>query len=250
MAESGRIVLMDKTSGFIGKLHRQRRLVRGALQCGAGRDGGLPSRYFLKHGYAERTEFAPFEAEKAEGEVFQPDVYTRAGEVARDIGASTIVDLGCGTADKIGPLMTEFRTVGLDVGSNLDVCRERFPDAEWLECDLDTGGPLPVDTTHAVILCSDVIEHLRHPELLLEKIRSALDTGGALAALVSTPERDLLHGPKHMGPPPNTSHVREWAWKEFSALLAAHGFHNGTLELTRSRSSRPHRNTMLAILRP
>lgn len=214
-----------------------------------GRDGRLSGPYFLKHGYVERED-PEYDFEERWGQtIWQPDVYPRAVEIARRTAATRIVDVGCGNANKLEAVMGEFQTVGLDIGSNLDVCRARHPEAEWLEHDLDTEGPLPATADGAVVVCADVIEHVRFPERLLGKIRTALDNG-AHAALVSTPERDLTWGLRHSGPPPNRAHVREWAWQEFSSLLSAHGFHNGTLELTRSRDRPPHRNTILAVLYP
>jgi hypothetical protein len=42
--------------------------------------------------------------------------------------------------------------------------------------------------------------------------------------VLSTPERDLRRGRDHMGPPDNSSHVREWNAAEFSAYLQSRGF--------------------------
>jgi hypothetical protein len=121
------------------------------------------------------------------------------------------------------------------------------PDAEFIEIDLEAdGAELPVDANGAIIICADVIEHLRRPEHLLERLQAALDDGAHLV-LLSTPERDLWWGFAHRGPPPNEGHVREWNSAEFNALLAACRF-TGQIELVQSNDVGPERKTILATL--
>ena len=216
-----------------------------------GRVQRLPGPYFVKHGY--RTREAPMytEEHRADGYVWQPDVYRDGASAAVRLGCRRIVDVGCGNGEKLASLHPAFEVVGIDYRANLVRCRELYGFGTWLEHDLESEDPLPVPPElleDAVVVCADVIEHLTHPERLLTKLAGCLPTVGCI--LVSTPERDLWWGVHHMGPPPNPAHVREWATGEFVALLAHAGFEHGIVRLTRSNDRLPHENTLLALLFP
>jgi hypothetical protein len=62
-----------------------------------------------------------------------------------------------------------------------------------------------------------VIEHLVYPDILLNTLTKWLSF--ANQAVISTPERDLVHGTDHIGMPPNPCHVREWNASEFLCLM-------------------------------
>lgn len=209
----------------------------------------LPDRYFIRHGYTSRRvpDYSP--QTLAEGEVWQPDVYPEVARLAGLLSCGSVVDVGCGSGRKLAALHPRFDIVGIDFGPNLEQCRAHFPYGSWIDHDLETDGPLPVDAERlrdSVVVCADTIEHLVRPERLLAALRGALDL--APCVVVSTPERELTWGVRHLGPPPNTAHVREWALVELAALLRAEGFAHGVLGLTRSRDRFPQRNTILALL--
>ena len=119
----------------------------------------------------------------------------------------------------------------------------------WREHDLDTPDPLPLqpeEVRNAVIVCSDVIEHVEFPDRLLMKLSTLLPA--ARVVLISTPERDLTRGPRDCGPPPNPHHVREWSTRELSALLWTIGLSNHTIGLTRSEDIHGRPFTILAAI--
>ena len=210
----------------------------------------LPERYFIKEGYTPRPD--PEYADEAvhDGVVWQPDVYPEAARVAEVLGAACIVDVGCGTGEKVAALYPRFDVVGIDLpGPNLDACRARHPALTWIEHDVDSDLPLPVPEVvfeQSVVVCSDVIEHLRRPDHLLRALRSALDV--AHAVVLSTPDRELTWGRDHNGPPPNPSHVREWSTAELSALLEHGGFRHWSMTLTRSNDQQSEKKTILCRL--
>lgn len=202
--------------------------------------------YFLAPSYRERLEPEYFHDEGMDA-VWQPDVYPEAAALARLLDATTIVDAGCGDGGKLIGLSPEFRVVGLDIGANLERSRSLHPDGTWLEFDLDSEQPLPIDDyTGAVLVCADVLEHLRFPERTLERARVALDEG-AEAFVLSTPERDLAEGPDHAGPPRNPAHVREWNASELRAFLESKGLH-GFFGLTRSNDYLDELHTTFAVV--
>lgn len=156
--------------------------------------------------------------------LFQHAVYAYVRRLLRSRRTSRVLDIGCGSGRKaarlIIPNCSYYR--GIDQASAIDYCKKtiRSPNAEFIVDDLEApahrdGGP------YNVILCADVIEHLENPRGLLELAHDVLAKDGLL--VISTPERDVLHGPdmKHS---PNPEHVREWNRREFRQLLEAHRF--------------------------
>jgi SAM-dependent methyltransferase len=179
---------------------------------------------------------------------YQPDVYADTARIAASLGASRIVDVGCGAARKLVELAPHFQITGLDYGPNLEQARRLCPAGMWIETDLDVAGPLEVparDLAESVVLCSDVIEHVRDPAVLVGKLRDALSTARAL--VISTPERELTRTRLHSGPPDNPAHTREWSVRELSAFLRRCGLVHGSVGLTRSHDQSLSLQTILAV---
>ena len=63
---------------------------------------------------------------------------------------------------------------------------------------------------------SDVIEHVLDPDSLLDFIESCKPK----FIVFSTPDRDLICGHDHFGPPSNACHVREWNFLEFKQYIS------------------------------
>mmetsp|Transcript_126749 Transcript_126749/g.405862 ORF Transcript_126749/g.405862 Transcript_126749/m.405862 type:complete len:210 (+) Transcript_126749:557-1186(+) len=80
------------------------------------------------------------------------------------------------------------------------------------------GGP-------SIVIAAEVVEHLRRPRRLLRVLRRLLAPGGgAVAAVLTTPDRDAWYDRRyHLGPPHNPAHVREWNATEFVRFLACEG---------------------------
>jgi SAM-dependent methyltransferase len=202
--------------------------------------------YFLPTDYQARLKPEYFADEGYEG-VWQPDVYPEAASLGKRLGARTIIDIGCGFADKLVALHPEFEIVGIDYGSNIDVCRQRYGFGRWLEIDLDHEDlPDVLDFKDALLVCADVIEHVVHPERLLEFLSKALSSGG-VGLVLSTPDRELASGAGHLGPPVNPSHVREWKSRELEAFLASAGL-EGHFGRTRTNDIIPALRTILAVV--
>jgi 2-polyprenyl-3-methyl-5-hydroxy-6-metoxy-1,4-benzoquinol methylase len=209
-----------------------------------------PTSYFLPRGYRYRV-VPRYYSEKA-GQPFadlvaQPDVYLPVEKIADVLESYTIVDLGCGRGGKLERLSGRFEIVGADFGSNLDFCRDTYEWGTWVEADLESGALAlePVTYRRAVLVSSDVIEHLANPEHLLSTIASLLDT--AAAAVLSAPDRVRTRGAKHMGPPGNLCHVREWSMDEFRQLLEQSGLRVAHMGYTRSNTLDREGRTILAV---
>lgn len=89
-----------------------------------------------------------------------------------EIGPKTIIDLGCGegvVAGEICRVLPAVRYVGIDAsGEAIRMARESNPGVEFREGDILDGHP--AGTAAELALCVEVLEHLDHPDLALERI--------------------------------------------------------------------------------
>lgn len=196
-----------------------------------------------------RTEPEYFDDERRALE-YQPDVYIEAARLADSLGATTVVDVGCGHARKLVALHPKFQIIGIDLGSNIDRCRQTYPFGTWIDHDLERDEPLPLTEDvlgDSVVVCADVVEHLQEPQRALRALRAAVPPARAL--LISTPDRSRVEAAALAGPPRNSSHVREWTRREFAALLRWCGFDRGYLTFTRPHTGTTDVTTILYVLR-
>ena len=207
----------------------------------------MPDRLWIRGDYRARSLPSYYEDEPA-AIVRQPDVYADAALLADALRANTIVDVGCGNGAKLVEFAGPRRTIGIDIGANLERARRGHPDRAWREHDLAQDAPLPItaeEAREAVIVCSDVIEHLVDPAPLLRALRRLLDV--AAAVVLSTPERELARGLDDRGPPANEAHMREWSLRELLALLRESGFDSLSVGLTRSDDHDHAPHTVLVV---
>lgn len=163
----------------------------------------------IRSDYTPNTKVVYDKKSEYDTTVWQPHVYDTAIFLARRFGCKTIVDVGCGNAQKLAPVMNEFHIVGVDYGKNIELCRKKYPDEQWIEQDLEK--PINLDVSHnSLIVCADVIEHLLDPTALCEFFKKAK----CKALIISTPNRPH----SHTGPPQKT-HIREWANDEFESYI-------------------------------
>jgi len=210
-----------------------------------------PESFSIKRGYHSRHEPNYFKdsAMFRAGVVYQPQVYELAAFLGRRLGCSHIIDIGCGSGEKLAKLHPEFKLVGIDFGTNLLECRSRYPFGEWIEWNLEVPSQIPLKSdvlSSAIIICSDVIEHLLDPSNLLKNLKTALDI--APAGILSTPERDLVRGQGDVGPPANPAHVREWNLAELKSLLVTNDFRICFAGLTLNNDRDLEENTSLVVL--
>lgn len=217
--------------------------------------------YFLPEGYIENADPTPFVDVPTET-VWQPDVYPHALRVAREYSdVTTVLDLGCGNGDKLTQLahMTKgdpgggLHYIGVDCAENIHLAFQRrsargdlYIRLSWQREDIERRLPQMDSWSKTVVIMADVIEHLRYPSLVLRMLVGE----GPAAVVLSTPDRELTWGTAHRGPPPNRSHVREWARDEFEKFVKSRmpGYAL-TVEHTRSNDRSPDRHTILVTAR-
>jgi len=97
-----------------------------------------------------------------------------------------ILDLGCGPGTQISYLAQQNIVVGADAGFTM---LQNARKGGLLPCRADFEQPyLPFqDDSFDIIVCTDVIEHVRYPMHLLQEIRRVLNPQGI--AILSVPNQ-------------------------------------------------------------
>ena len=207
--------------------------------------------FFVKEGYIPRSQpqfFVDSLVESA-GKIHQPHVYPLAGYLGTQLGCTTIIDIGCGTAKQLTKLHPEFQLIGLDSEFNIQYCRKNYRFGKWIEFDLERPmtALLPKEVLeNSIIVCSETIERLINPANLLITLKTWMNT--APLCLITTPERDLGRGEHDHGPPATPYRAREWNMKEFEDLLHACKFQTSFIGLTANNAQDFFKETTLAVI--
>lgn len=203
--------------------------------------------YNLKSTYISREVPAYFEDTLTDSASWQADVYRLAAKLARESGISRLVDIGCGRGEKLKPVSHEFHIIGVDYESNIDAFAINIPGADHYFSNLETEIEPPALFRESIVICADVIEHLKTPENLIETLRNAAKS--AQYVLVSTPDRLRVHRKDHNGPPVNKYHVREWTLDELVGWFESEGLPVKWAGWTISNDNRPEQRwTSLIVL--
>ena len=180
--------------------------------------------YGIRPGYIARDEPRYFEDSIPDepGVVHQPQIYDFAGYLAERYGCTTIIDIGSGRATKLAPLADRFQIVGIDFGANLEYCRREYDFGQWLEWDLESPEPIPIDETtleSALVVCSDVIEHLRNPGPLWRTSRTG--SGGHRRCFSRRPSAIGSVGPTIRGRRPTPTTCASGTWPSSAGCSSA-----------------------------
>jgi 2-polyprenyl-3-methyl-5-hydroxy-6-metoxy-1,4-benzoquinol methylase len=202
--------------GSIEKMKEKARYARYLLKSAVAHER-IPAssaiEYCIKRRYRHRLNNTFYDINtEGKSENWQREVYQTAAAHARLHGAKVIIDIGCGSGAKLVHFFENFHTVGFDLEPNVSHLRLRFPTREWRSVNLEES----VADTAGVVICADVIEHIPDPDRLMSFLaRISFDR-----LYISTPERKLLYGFDHSGPPANSAHCREWTMVEFANYIS------------------------------
>jgi predicted TPR repeat methyltransferase len=193
----------------------------------------MNSELFLPDGYstnppasADRDGTPYWQAGLTHNDVrYQVPVYRLVARRARTLAPRLVMDIGCGSGDKLAEFLSPLptRVVGVDQESAIQIARERFPQVEWCSGDLDRDSLWDdlLQFRPELTICADVIEHLVDPVGLLARLHRLIDEG---LLVLSTPDRSRLENRSALGPPGNPRHIHEWTMEELSSLVVANGF--------------------------
>jgi 2-polyprenyl-3-methyl-5-hydroxy-6-metoxy-1,4-benzoquinol methylase len=139
-----------------------------------------------------------------------------SGEGAR------VLDIGSGQGDMAAAILARFPAVqmlGVELSqSGVEISRRKVPAARFVQRDLLEGGEPPEElrgwATHAV--CSEVIEHVDDPSMLLRHARAYMAPGGLL--VMTAPGGPMSAFDKHIG------HRKHWKPLEIASVLRQAGY--------------------------
>ena len=172
--------------------------------------------YFIQLNYKSRSKYTHFSDLENEDK-WQLEVYLHALGLMKKHDFKKVIDIGCGSGYKLMHYLHEYKTLGLELKENLKFLRKKYPERKWALSDFDSEKKFKAD----VVICSDVIEHLVDPNLLIDFIKRI----SFKYLVISTPDRELVYEESSEfrdGPPRNPAHVREWNFKEFAEYISSH----------------------------
>lgn len=131
--------------------------------------------YEMPAGYQSRSqpEWNDHQEIAVSGIVYQQAVYDLAVEMAHRHKASSMIDIGCGFAEKL--MRTRLQPCGVDIAKNIEVCRSLYPHDQWIAVDLEQEFPMFTLDQPTVVICADVVEHLVCPDVLLHGLSQLVE---------------------------------------------------------------------------
>lgn len=188
------------------RYHASRLFIRDSMPSASSQ-----SVYGIRKRYRHRFDNSYFNAHAESSENWQVEVYEYALQRAREVEAKVVFDIGCGSGYKLRKYFSEFKIVGIDVPETVSTLRALAGDSST-----EVWGTFEdlrhMDISPDIVISADAIEHVPDPDRFMRQL-SDLD---CKHFVISTPERNLLYGFDHGGPPNNKAHCREWTQSEFS----------------------------------
>jgi 2-polyprenyl-3-methyl-5-hydroxy-6-metoxy-1,4-benzoquinol methylase len=133
---------------------------------------------------------------------------------------ASVVDLGCGNGDllcEVGKAFPKARLCGIDLSPTLIAANiKRCSHVTWKSMDLDVDADFDAALLGAfdVVIASEIIEHVEHPDMFLTNaLKLARPQGGRL--LLSTQSGRMWETERRVG------HRRHFSRQEMKALLVS-----------------------------
>jgi hypothetical protein len=162
--------------------------------------------YGIKEGYHPADDIEIFD-DRSNTDQWQLDVYKSAFRLFNNIDGKSVIDVGCGSAYKLLVMFGNFDTIGIELSEFCHWLLTNHHSKKWMAYETTNPNQLCTD----MVICSDVIEHIKNPDELMDFIKKI----DFKFLVLSTPERNSMRGKIDFGPPENTSHYREWNDQEF-----------------------------------
>src|SRR5437879_6591834 len=97
--------------------------------------------------------------------------------ILEDHPMTSLSDLGCGSGELLGPIHARFSNAalcGIDASAaQIASNRVHNPAVDWRSFDLDQTVEFPKElkSRFDVVIASEIIEHVHHPDILLQNAR-------------------------------------------------------------------------------
>jgi 2-polyprenyl-3-methyl-5-hydroxy-6-metoxy-1,4-benzoquinol methylase len=154
-------------------------------------------------------------------------------KVLREMGARTVLDLGCGNGSLSALLQSQnYLVVGCDASeSGIALARQAHPGIDFFEHDISNPLPASVAGAFDAIVSLEVVEHLMQPRNLVDRAYKALRPGGVL--IMSTPYHGYWKNlslalmnkfDSHWHPLRDFGHVKFFSRRTLSQLAGEAGF--------------------------
>ena len=168
-------------------------------------------KYGIKAGYHHARYVEIFD-DRPNTDQWQLGVYESAVSLIKKMNGKSVIDVGCGSAFKLMEMFGDYDTTGIELTGTHNWLVKKYPSKKWLAFENTNPRNLCAD----LVICSDVIEHVKNPDGLLDFLKLI----NFEFLVISTPERDRVRGSHDFGLPENTSHFREWNDREFKEYVS------------------------------
>lgn len=138
-------------------------------------------------------------------------------KMIKDLGIKNIVDVGCGSGQliqKISKNIQGLSLTGFDVSQKIiDINKDNYKDAAF-HC-LNLNEDVVIDKKFEMVICCEVIEHLRNWEKSIETLSKLAVSGGYV--LITTQEGKIYKHHEALG------HLKHFDKKEIEEQLKKNG---------------------------
>lgn len=166
--------------------------------------------YEIDLNYVHRDEVAPHD-DRSFTDGWQKATYATARMLCDRYQYKSVLDIGCGSAYKLVKDFSDMEITGTELEPTLSYLKHTYPQHKWILSDFNKTFEREYD----IVICSDVIEHIKDPDELLRFIKRIR----CKIIVLSTPDRELYGKEFMMGPPRNPCHFREWTYDELYRYL-------------------------------
>ena len=204
----------------------------------------------IKKNYKPNFENSYYDDAPEDGMTWQPDVYEYAVAYAKQNNVQSIIDIGSGNGEKLIAYKDDFNITFIDFGLNLEGIKQKFKKSTKAHIYIDQNfeesfpGIKPSIVKNSIVICSDVIEHVRELKYLVNAL--VVFSKSAKLVMISTPERIRTYGFDQNGIPNNACHVREWSLNEMAEMLKNKGM-DFSIGLTRSNDYMNNRASICVL---
>ncbi len=156
------------------------------------------------------------------GRLYRHQIINQIIRNTKPSGDQSIVDIGCGTGELLSHLAVEFSSknlLGLDISKvGILKAQENYPNLNFalIEVNDDGFSSKSIMSAADIVVCSEVLEHLKEPREILRFISNNLLTNGVL--IVTVPAGPMSFLEKYIG------HHRHYTKDSLIRLLETSGF--------------------------